>query len=77
MGQWARCLRSPQSVGVGTQVDIRQQPLVNRFLTGVLHSPVSGVVDGSLLLLTMRGRRTGREITLPVQYAVGPDAIWV
>ncbi|HZD70354.1 MAG TPA: nitroreductase family deazaflavin-dependent oxidoreductase [Actinomycetes bacterium] len=28
-------------------------------------------------MLTLRGRRTGREITCPVQYAAGQDALWV
>lgn len=60
-----------------TQIDVRPEPFVNRLVARVLSSPVSGLLDGSLLLLTLRGRRTGREITLPVQYAVGPDAIWV
>jgi uncharacterized protein len=62
---------------VRRQAGVRRQPLVNRALAWVLRSPVSGAVDGSLLLLTLRGRRTGRAITLPVQYAVGPDALWV
>lgn len=55
----------------------RRQPAMNRLLAWVLRSPLSGMVDGSLLLLTVRGRRTGRAITLPVQYAAGDDAIWV
>lgn len=43
----------------------------------MLRSPLSGVVDSSLTLLSLQGRRTGREVNLPVQYAVDTDALWV
>jgi membrane protease YdiL (CAAX protease family) len=43
----------------------------------LLRSPISGTVDGSLMLLTVRGRRSGRQIEFPVQYAVGETAVWV
>jgi deazaflavin-dependent oxidoreductase (nitroreductase family) len=55
----------------------RRQPVLNRLLLRLLHSPLAGAVDGALLLLTVPGRRSGRAITLPVQYAAGDDAIWV
>jgi hypothetical protein len=55
----------------------RRQPVLNRLLLPLLHSPLAGGVDGVLLLLTVRGRRSGRAITLPVQFAAGDDAIWV
>lgn len=55
----------------------RRQPVMNRLLLRLLHSPLAGAVDGSLLGLTVRGRRSGRAITLPVQYAAGDDALWV
>ncbi len=55
----------------------RRAPLANRLLAWTLRSPVSGVVDSALVLLTVRGRRTGRSISLPVQYAAGHDALWV
>lgn len=44
---------------------------------GLLRSPASGLLDGALLLLTVRGRRTGREYTFPVQYAEDGPALWV
>lgn len=53
------------------------QPVINRMFTRVLQSPLSGAVDGSLVLLTVPGRRTGQAATLPVQYAASRDAIWV
>jgi deazaflavin-dependent oxidoreductase (nitroreductase family) len=52
-------------------------PLANRVVGGALRSPLSGAVDATLILLTVRGRRTGRRISLPVQYAAGEDALWV
>ena len=55
----------------------RRQPVLSRLLLRLLHSPLAGAVDGALLGLTVRGRRSGRAITLPVQYAAGDDAIWV
>jgi membrane protease YdiL (CAAX protease family) len=55
----------------------RRQPAMNRLLLRLLRSPLAGAVDSSLLLLSVRGRRSGRAITLPVQYAAGDDAIWV
>jgi deazaflavin-dependent oxidoreductase (nitroreductase family) len=55
----------------------RRQPVLNRLLLRLLHSPLAGAVDGALLGLTVRGRHSGRPITLPVQYAAGDDAIWV
>lgn len=52
-------------------------PWVNRLVAGLLRSPLSGLVDGRLLLLTVVGRRTGRTYALPVQYATGPLYVWV
>ncbi len=49
----------------------------NRLAAWLLRSPVSGALDGAVMLITVRGRRTGREYTLPVQYAAEGDAIWV
>jgi hypothetical protein len=62
---------------VATSARRKRQPLANRLLVWLLGSPVSGVLDGSLLRLTVRGRHSGRAITFPVQYAAGDDAIWV
>ena len=53
------------------------RPVANRMVGRVLRSPLSAAVDGALMLITVHGRRTGQEISLPVQYAVGDDAIWV
>lgn len=39
--------------------------------------PFSGLLDGSVMLLTVRGRRTGTEYALPVQDAEESGTIWV
>jgi membrane protease YdiL (CAAX protease family) len=49
----------------------------NEVVGWLLRSSFSGLLERSLLLLDVRGRRTGRHYRLPVQYAqVGP-VIWV
>lgn len=53
-------------------------PIGNAVVGGVLRSPLHRVMSRSLLLLTFRGRRTGKEYTIPVQYArFGPDELVV
>lgn len=51
--------------------------LADRITAGVLRSPASGLLDRALLLLTVRGRLTGREYTFPVQYAEDGAVLWV
>ena len=41
----------------------------NSCVRGILRSPVHGLLSRSVLLLTFRGRRSGRWFTTPVQYA--------
>lgn len=43
--------------------------LINPVVRPVLRSPVHGLLSGALMLLTFRGRRSGRSYTVPVQYA--------
>lgn len=62
--------------GVMDTKDVRCSPPINGVVARILHSPVSGLVDGALLLLRIRGRHSGREMAFPVQYAVGKDAVW-
>jgi hypothetical protein len=42
--------------------------LVNPGVKWLLRSPLHGVLSGKLLLLTLRGRRSGRRISTPVGY---------
>ena len=51
--------------------------LVRRATVAVLRSPFTGLLDGAVLVLTVRGRRTGRSYEVPVQYAVGDGCLWV
>jgi hypothetical protein len=41
----------------------------NLFVIGLLRSPLHRLASGSLLLITYRGRRSGRRFTFPVMYA--------
>ena len=41
----------------------------NVFVIGLLRSPLHRLASGSLLLITYRGRRSGRRFTIPVMYA--------
>lgn len=66
-------------------VSTRRRPLGQRFMRAVvnpgvgviLRSPVRGILSRSLLLLTVRGRKTGTDYTLPVQYARQGRLIYV
>lgn len=51
--------------------------IARRFMTWLLRSPFADLVDRSVMLLTVRGRRTGNEYTFPVQYAQNDGTIWV
>jgi deazaflavin-dependent oxidoreductase (nitroreductase family) len=56
-------------------------PNMNRFANSVVRlillSPLHGMMDGSLLLITVRGRRSGKEFTLPVQYVRDDRSIYI
>ncbi|MGE5408195.1 MAG: nitroreductase/quinone reductase family protein [Syntrophothermus sp.] len=46
-------------------------------MAAVLRSPAHRLLSGSLLLLTVTGRRSGRRHTLPVGYARDGDLVYV
>jgi deazaflavin-dependent oxidoreductase (nitroreductase family) len=52
-------------------------PIGNALVRGVLRSPLHRVLSRSLLLLVYRGRRTGREYTVPVGYVRDGDELIV
>ncbi|HEU4542780.1 MAG TPA: nitroreductase/quinone reductase family protein [Jiangellaceae bacterium] len=54
-----------------------KQPLLNRVMSRVLRSPLSRLVDGSVMLLTVYGSRSGRPYTFPVQYVQRGDVLWI
>jgi hypothetical protein len=45
------------------------QRVGNLFVVGLLRSPLHCLASGSLVLITYRGRRSGRCFTIPVMYA--------
>ncbi|HLH24272.1 MAG TPA: nitroreductase family deazaflavin-dependent oxidoreductase [Chloroflexota bacterium] len=47
--------------------------LLNPLFTALLRSPLHGLLSGRLLLLTFRGRRSGKLYTIPVGYAQVDD----
>lgn len=53
------------------------QRLGNLFVNGLLRSPIHRVLSGSLLLISYRGRRTGRRFTIPVMYAERDGALTI
>jgi len=48
----------------------------NDFVTRVLRSPLHALL-GHAMLITVRGRKTGREISLPVNYYREGDTLWI
>ncbi len=51
--------------------------IVNPVVRPVLRSPLHGLFSRGLMLLTFRGRRSGRSFTIPVQYAREGDTVIV
>ncbi len=51
--------------------------LVNPIVIAVLRSRLHRLLSGNLILVTYRGRRTGRERTIPVMYAEDGDRLVV
>ncbi|GII02183.1 nitroreductase/quinone reductase family protein [Planobispora takensis] len=49
-------------------LDATQNRVVNPVVRGLLRSPVHDLVSASVVLLTMRGRVSGREIAVPAGY---------
>ena len=49
----------------------------NSFIAWVLRSPLHSLLSGSMLLITVRGRRSGRAITLPVNYVRIGNELWI
>ena len=50
---------------------------VNPLVRAVLRSPLHGLLDRSIMLLTVKGRRSGRAFTFPAQYVRDGDAVWI
>jgi hypothetical protein len=44
--------------------------IMNQVMKGLLRSPLHRLLDGTLVLLTYTGRRTGKQYTFPIGYFV-------
>jgi hypothetical protein len=49
--------------------------LGNPFVSAVLRSPVHHIVSGKMALISVRGRRSGRWYTTPVEYRYEADTV--
>lgn len=49
----------------------------NDFMAWVLRSPLHGLLSGGMLLLTVTGKKTGKQYTVPVGYYVENGVYWV
>jgi deazaflavin-dependent oxidoreductase (nitroreductase family) len=51
--------------------------IVNPIVRLILRSPLHSLMSGSLLIINCCGRKTGREYSLPVQYAQAGNIIYI
>jgi hypothetical protein len=49
----------------------------NPLVTWLLKSPAQGLVSGNMLLLTVKGRKSGKLITMPTNYLRDGNTLWV
>lgn len=51
--------------------------IVNPLMRLILRSPLHGLMSAGLLLITYRGKKSGKEFTLPVQYTQDGKKIYI
>jgi hypothetical protein len=51
--------------------------IANPFVRLILRSPLHGLMSAGLLLISYRGRKSGKEYTLPVQYTQDGKKIYI
>jgi len=49
----------------------------NSFIKFILRSPLHGLLSNNTMLITVTGRKTGRLITTPVNYARDNNVLWI
>ncbi len=49
----------------------------NRFMSWLLRSPFHGLISGNILLITYKGRRSGKECSAPLNYIRDGNKLWV
>jgi deazaflavin-dependent oxidoreductase (nitroreductase family) len=51
--------------------------IANPIVCLILRSPLHGLFSAALLLITYRGRKSGKEYTLPVQYVQAGNTLYI
>ena len=51
--------------------------IINPLMRLILNSPFHGLMSAGLLLITYRGRKSGKQYTLPVQYTQDGKKIYI
>ncbi len=51
--------------------------IANPFVRLILRSPLHGLMDTALLLITYRGRKSGKQYTLPTQYVQAGNVLYI
>lgn len=51
--------------------------LQNPFMKWLLRSPVHGFVSGMFMLMTVTGRKSGKQYLIPVQYAQDDSTLYI
>jgi deazaflavin-dependent oxidoreductase (nitroreductase family) len=51
--------------------------IANPFVRLILRSPLHGWMSAAVLLITYRGRKSGKEFTLPVQYVQDGNHVYI
>lgn len=59
---------SAQSVAHTPPLWVRAMKIVNPLVVGMLRSPLHGLVSNHLLVITLRGRKSGKLYHAPVEY---------
>jgi deazaflavin-dependent oxidoreductase (nitroreductase family) len=49
----------------------------NGLITWLLRSPLHGLVSKSILLIEVKGRKSGKTISVPVNYIRDGDTLWI
>jgi deazaflavin-dependent oxidoreductase (nitroreductase family) len=49
----------------------------NDFMAWVLRSPFHGMLSNGMMLITIKGRKTGKTYTTPVGYYIENEFLWV
>ncbi len=52
-------------------------PWLNKLMTFILRSPLHGLVSSKVMLITFKGRKSGRSYTTPVSYLQTDDNVTV